>query len=294
MIKIDLHIHSKEGSDGRWHLEEIFREASLRGINLISITDHDSVSSQKTAAGLAKKYGMSYVTGIELNVTFSHPEFTKGKDISLDFLGYGYDPENETLVTKLAGLASYREKRALIILDSLNRELSKEGLGLLSEDDIRKIQDGAEGAIGRPHIADYLIEKGIVKSRQEAFDKYLVKLNVPKMHLSLEEASLLIRGAGGLLFLAHPDDPNGTSLRAVSADLSRQQQAIESSMLDYIDGIECWHSRLTPKATGSYLAFAEGHGLLVSGGSDCHQRPLLMGSLEIPAFVAEEFGINSY
>lgn len=294
MIKIDLHIHSKEGSDGRWHLEEIFKEASLRGINFISITDHDSVSSQKEAAILAAKYKMSYVTGIELNVTFNHPELTKGKDISLDFLGYGFDPENKTLVSKLAELSSYREKRALIILESLNRELLKEGKALLSEDDIKKIQEGAEGAIGRPHIADYLVEKGIVINRQEAFDKYLVRLNVPKMQLLIEEASHLIRGAGGLLFLAHPDDPNGTSLRAVSDELSRQQQAIESSMLDYIDGIECWHSRLTAKATDSYLAFARRHGLLVSGGSDCHQQPVLMGSLEIPAFVAGEFGINSF
>lgn len=294
MIKIDLHIHSKDGSDGRWHLEEIFREASLRGINLISITDHDSVSSQKAAARLAKKYGMFCVTGIELNVTFNHPEFTNGKDISLDFLGYGFDPGDVTLVSRLAELRKYREKRALIILESLNGELSKEGKALLSENDIMEIQERTEGAIGRPHIADYLVEKGMVKSRQEAFDKYLMKLNVPKMHLSLEEASHLIRSAGGLLFLAHPDDPNGTSLRAVSDDLSRQQQAIESSMLDHIDGIECWHSRLTPKATDSYLAFTESHGLLVSGGSDCHQQPVLMGCLEIPAFVAGEFGINSF
>ncbi len=294
MIKIDLHIHSKDGSDGRWYLDEIFREASIRGINLISITDHDSVSSQKEAAGLAHKYRMSYVNGIELNVTFNHPDFTKGKDISLDFLGYGFDPENKTLFSKLAELSSHRQKRALIILESLNTELSREGKGLLGEDDIRKIQEGAEGSIGRPHIAGYLIEKGIVASKQEAFDKYLVRLNVPKMHLSLEEASHLIRGAGGLLFLAHPDDPNGTSLRAVSDDLSIQQKTIESSMLDHIDGIECWHSRLTPKATDSYLAFARRHDLLVSGGSDCHQQPVLMGSLEIPAFVAGEFGINSF
>lgn len=294
MIKIDLHIHSKDGSDGRWHLEEIFREASLRGINLISITDHDSISSQKIAAELAKKYEMLYVTGIELNVTFNHPEFTKGKDISLDFLGYGFDPANEILVSKLAELRKFREKRALIILESLNRELSKEGRELLSGDDIRKIQEGAEGTMGRPHIAGYLIEKGIVASKQEAFDKYLVKLNVPKMHLSIEEASHLIRGAGGLLYLAHPDDPNGTSLRAVSDDLSRQQKTIESSMLEHIDGIECWHSRLSANATDSYLAFARRHDLLVSGGSDCHQQPVLMGGLEIPAFVAEEFGINSF
>jgi 3',5'-nucleoside bisphosphate phosphatase len=294
MIKTDLHIHSRNGSDGRWHLDDIFKEAAARGINFISITDHDSVSSQKEAVLLAEKYGIAYVTGIELNVTFSHQEFTKGKDISLDFLGYGFDPENEALISKLSELRTYREKRALMILDNLNKELSNEAKPLLSECDIAKIQEGVEGAIGRPHIAAYLIDKGIVGSRQEAFDKYLVRLNVPKMPLSIENASHLVRGAGGRLFLAHPDDPNGTSLRAASGDLSRQQQIIELSMLDYIDGIECWHSRHTQEATHSYISFARRHKLLVSGGSDCHQQPVIMGSLEIPSFVAEEFGINSF
>ncbi len=293
-MKIDLHIHSRNGSDGRWHLKDIFKEAALRGINLISITDHDSVSSQREAILLAERYRISYVTGIELNVTFSHPEFTKGKDISLDFLGYGFDPDSETLVSKLSELRTYREKRALMILDKLNGELSKEAKPLLSENDIARIQEGVESAIGRPHIAAWLIDKGIVGSRQEAFDKYLVRLNVPKMPLSIDDASRLIRGAGGRLFLAHPDDPNGTSLRAASNDLSRQQQIIELSMLDYIDGIECWHSRHTREATDSYIAFAGRHNLLLSGGSDCHQQPVIMGSLEIPSFVAEEFGINSF
>ena len=294
MKKIDLHIHSKNGSDGIWNLEEIFREASLRGINFISITDHDSVSSQHEAALLAHGHKMAYITGIELNVTFSDKDFTVGKDIPLDFLGYGFDPDNIALVSKLCKLREYRENRARRILNNLNKDLSEEGKPQLTETDMHSIQDKAEGAVGRPHIAQYLIEKEIVGSIQEAFDKYLVRLNIPKMPLTLDEASHLIRGAGGLLFLAHPDDPNGTSLRAVSNNLSRQQLVIESSMLNSIDGIECWHSRLTRDATDSYTAFAGDHGLLVSGGSDCHQQPVIMGSVEIPAFVATEFGINSF
>ena len=70
--------------------------------------------------------------------------------------------------------------------------------------------------LGRPHIADYLVKKGIVKTRQEAFDKYLVKCDVPKFPLYLEEASKLIRDAGGKLVLAHPNDPHGTSLASLT------------------------------------------------------------------------------
>ena len=74
------------------------------------------------------------------------------------------------------------------------------------------MKKSVDGTLGRPHIADYLVKKGIVASRQEAFDKYLVKCDVPKYPLYLEEASKLIRSAGGKLVIAHPDDPHGTSL----------------------------------------------------------------------------------
>ena len=76
--------------------------------------------------------------------------------------------------------------------------------------------------LGRPHIADYLVKKKIVKNRQEAFDKYLVKCDVPKYPLYLEEASKLVRGAGGKLVLAHPNDPHGTSLAALTKSLAEQ------------------------------------------------------------------------
>ena len=77
---------------------------------------------------------------------------------------------------------------------------------------MRHIEESVDGVLGRPHIADYLVKKGIVKARQEAFDKYLVKCDVPKFPLYLDEASKLIRDAGGKLVLAHPNDPHGTSL----------------------------------------------------------------------------------
>ena len=286
-MKIDLHIHTKTCSDGNLTIEEVFQEATKRNISLISITDHDSVDCQERAIALAKSRGMSYITGIELNVTFHYPE--SDKDVSLDFLGYGYEIGNQALKEKLRLLKEHREKRALQILANLNSAFEKEGIEKFTGEDIRKIEDSVDGVFGRPHIANYLIEKGIVKDKQEAFDKYLVRCDVPKYPLSLAEASHLIRNAGGVLVHAHPDDPHGTSLVTITHDLQGQTKVIEKYMLQYIDGVECWHSRHDERARAHYIEFAKKHHMLMTGGSDCHQKPVTMGTVDIPDWVAEQF-----
>ncbi len=288
-MRIDLHIHSKDCSDGNLTVEDIIKEALLRNIGLMSITDHDSVDCQEKAMALAKKNGMRYLSGVELNVTFSHPKFLNGKPISLDFLGYQYDLTNRELRDKLQLVAKYREERAAKILDNLNAEFQKEEIQKLTRDDFEKIQASVDGVLGRPHIADYLVKKGIVRTRQEAFDRYLVKCDVPKYPLHLEEASRLVRNAGGKLVLAHPNDPHGTSLVVLTKSLPEQTQIIEDSMLTHIDGVECWHSRNDDQTAEHYLAFAKKHGLIMTGGSDCHQKPIIMGTLNIPEYVAEQF-----
>ncbi|MCK4403110.1 MAG: PHP domain-containing protein [Dehalococcoidia bacterium] len=286
-MKIDLHIHTKTGSDGNLSIEEVFQEAKNRNINLISTTDHDSIDCQEKAIALAGEYDISYITGVELNVTFHYPD--EDKAISLDFLGYQFDIGNRELKNKLRVIQEHRERRAGQILEKLNVEFDKEGIERFTEKDLKNIQDSVDGVFGRPHIANYLIEKGLVKDKQEAFDKYLVKCDVAKYPLSLAEASRLIRNAGGILVQAHPNDPNGTSLVSITRDLDEQTKIIEEYMLEYIDGVECWHSRNDKNTTAHYIKFARRHGLLMTGGSDCHQKPLLMGTLDIPDWVAAQF-----
>jgi predicted metal-dependent phosphoesterase TrpH len=75
----------------------------------------------------------------------------------------------------------------------------------------------------------------------------------------------------------------------LSSSLSEQTRIIEDNMLQYLDGIECWHSRSTPKITNHYLNFAKKHGLKVTGGSDCHQKPVIMGTVNVPDYVAKQF-----
>jgi 3',5'-nucleoside bisphosphate phosphatase len=286
-VKIDLHIHTKTGSDGNLPIEEVFQEAKNRNIDLISITDHDSIDCQERAIALAKKHGMSYITGVELNVTFHYPE--GNKDISLDFLGYEYDIGNQELKSKLQLIKEYRKRRARQILRNLNVEFDKQGIERFTEADLRKIEDNVDGVFGRPHIANYLVEKGIVKDKKEAFDKYLVKCDVPKYPLSLAEASQLIRNAGGILVHAHPGDPHGTSLASITHDLEEQTKVIEKYMLQYIDGVECWHTEQDEKTIAHYIEFARKHNMVMTGGSDCHQKPLIMGTLDIPDWVAKQF-----
>ena len=151
------------------------------------------------------------------------------------------------------------------------------------------MQEGIEGVLSRPHIADYLAMKSIVADRKEAFDRYLVSCNVPRYPLGLAHASRLVRSAGGKLVLAHPNDANGTSLNRVTANLGQQTELISKEMLDYIDGIECWHSRSDSATSEHYVKFCRENNLIMTGGSDCHQKPMLLGSVDVPGFVAEQF-----
>lgn len=285
---IDLHIHSN-CSDGTFAYQEIIKEAKVRGIGFLSITDHDTIGIQSEAINLAKIANIRYISGVELNVTFSHPQYRGGKDVSLDFIGYQFDPNNEALKNKLNEMAHYREERAAKILTKLNNELINDGIEKLSSEDFARIEATVDGVLGRPHIADYLVKRKIVKDRQEAFDRYLVKCNVPKYPLYLKEASGLVRKAGGKLVIAHPNDPHGTSLVALTGKLSEQTDIIQEMMLDYIDGVECWHSRNDIVTTQHYVSFAKENGLVMTGGSDCHQKPVLMGTVQMPEYVVLQF-----
>jgi len=289
---IDLHIHSKDCSDGKMTVKEIVKEAKKRNIGLMSITDHDCIDCQEEAMKLAKKNGIHYISGVELNVTFSHPKYHEGKSISLDFLGYQYDIHSKKFRAKLCKMAEYRELRAQKILANLNVEFEKEGIEKLTRKDFEQIQASVDGVLGRPHIADYLVKKGIVQTRQEAFDKYLVRFDVPKFPLYLEEASELVQDAGGKIVLAHPNDPHGTSLVALTISLPEQTGIIEESMLSYIDGVECWHSRNDSQTTKHYVEFVKKHRLMMTGGSDCHQKPVVMGTVKIPMHVAKQFNVE--
>jgi hypothetical protein len=223
---------------------------------------------------------------VELNVAFQVPE---QKPISLDFLGYNFDINDKTLAAKLAIMREHRENRAREILENINSEFKKEGLPLFTEQDVQNIRDSVDGAFGRPHIAKYMINKGIVQDMQEAFDRYLVKCDVPKYPLTLPEAAQLIHDAGGVLVLAHGNEPGGTSLVTITKDLRRQTRIIAHNMLEYINGLEVWHPRHDDATRACYYEFTKKNHLLSTGGSDDHQKPIIMGTVDMPQLVADQF-----
>jgi predicted metal-dependent phosphoesterase TrpH len=236
---------------------------------------------------------MRYISGLEMNITFSHPGYGKSKPVALDLLAYRYDVQDEALSKKIHELKEYRRLRAERILERINRELEKEPhIRPFTHGDLEEIEASVDGTFGRPHIANYMVKKGIVSSRQEAFDKYLVKCDVPKMPISLKDASDLIRGAGGKVVLAHPNDPNGTSLAPLTSSLQEQLRIIEESMLPYLDGIECWHSRHDSETASVYAGFAKERGLMATGGSDCHQQPVILGTVDVPSWVGRQFDLD--
>jgi 3',5'-nucleoside bisphosphate phosphatase len=103
-MTIDMHVHSN-ASDGKFTVPEILLEAKDRGITFLAITDHDSIRAQTQATEESKKVGIRYITGVELNVTFSNPKYLGGKAVSLDFLGYQFDSANQALKSKLELMA---------------------------------------------------------------------------------------------------------------------------------------------------------------------------------------------
>jgi predicted metal-dependent phosphoesterase TrpH len=285
---IDLHIHS-HCSDGALTVEELFKEAETRNIRLMSITDHDSINCQEEATLSAQENEIHYIPGVELNINFFPTGSQRNQTIPLDLLGYRFDIQDKKFKLKLQLIAKYREERAAKIMKNINTEFRREGIAELTKKDFEEIQEVVDGVLGRPHIANYLVKKGIVRSRQEAFDKYLVKCNVPKYPLNIEEASKLVRDSGGIVVLAHPNDPHGTSLVKLTKSLDEQTSIIKKSILRHIDGVECWHSRNDASTTSHYVKFAREHGLIMTGGSDCHQKPIIMGTVRIPEYVAEQF-----
>ena len=142
-MKIDLHIHTRDCSDGNMTTAEIFEEAHRRQVRVISITDHDSIDCQESAESLAARYGMKYIPGVELNITFSHPRYRDSKPVALDVLGYQYDIRDKALTQKLQELRQYRKIRAEKILEKFDY--------ILAFSDIRE-------TIFRKKRSDFLID----------------------------------------------------------------------------------------------------------------------------------------
>ncbi len=252
---IDLHIHSS-ASDGTLAPEEILTRAARLGLGAISITDHDTVAGCRRALTSPMPPALHFLTGVEIS---SQPPGQFRLPGSLHILGYGIDISDSDLLSALDTLQDARRQRLPKMIARLRR------LGFdISDAEIRRAV--GSGQPGRPHLARALVQKGLVKSIDEAFDRYLGNSRpayVQKYRLPWRQTIDVIRGAGGIAVLAHP----GLIPLSSQSDLEALVQRLVEAGLG---GIECYYPQHSAEATARYRRMARERNLVVTGGTDFH------------------------
>lgn len=278
-MAVDLHTHSNL-SDGDYSPEELVTRAKEKGLTAFAVSDHDTLEGSRRALIKGKELGVKVVPAVEISAS------SQGK--VLHVLAYGVDIENEELHRTLADIVEYRIERAKSIVQGINQELEVAGKPSIDIEAILNL--GKEKPITRIDIAEYLIKKGYVQSRDEAFSVWLNKYNVPNRDLSVVHACALTHKAGGVAILAHPNSPF-LSLNEISEDFEEHKRIILELKEGGLDGIEVYRSSQSAEDQEKYLTFAISAELLVTGGSDFHSPDHVktpdIGAAQVPDQVME-------
>lgn len=271
---IDLHTHST-ASDGKLSPAELMRHAQAVGIDVIALTDHDTLSGLEEASGEAARIGVELIPGVEISA-----ENDPG---TLHMLGYFVDTSDAELVETLSWLRGGRDDRNHIILSKLAK------LGCpLEWDEVASFAGGE--SMGRPHIANAMVNRGYVSSFNDAFDRYLGKgaaAYTDRDKMTPEIAIKCIRSAGGLPVLAHPQ-----TLSLSDDELSDLLSRLTSMGLA---GVEVYYYSHSEEETALYSSLARKYGLIVTGGSDFHGPGMIetrlgvgRGNMKIPKSIADD------
>ncbi|MFI5056088.1 MAG: PHP domain-containing protein [Actinomycetota bacterium] len=269
MSGIDLHTHST-ASDGTNTIAENVALALERGLAGIAITDHDTTAGYADGAAAAEGTGLLIVPGIEFSAEYD--------GASLHVLAYWVDPADPALVEELRRLTDTRFRRGELMvekLQALGYDISFERVRAIAGDDL----------IARPHIAQAMVEAGIVLTEKEAFDRFISDdgvAYVPKHALDPMEALRLIGAAGGVCVLAHPAMWKGNG--AVPDDL------IEGMAAAGMGGLEVDHPDHDEAQRAHYRALAGRLDLVPTGASDCHgaRYGYRLGSETTPVELVDE------
>ena len=247
-MKVDLHTHST-ASDGQYTPAQVVELAKAAGVEVMALTDHDTVGGVPEAMGAGMKLGIRVIPGVELSAA-EYP--------SLHILGYGVEVGNPTLLDFCDAMARSREEHNTYIVDFLHRH------GMPIDLEEVKVLAG-RSALGRPHFAQVMVRHGWVKTSREAFDKYLDTpeyLKVERRKFPTKDCIAAIVAAGGNPVLAHP-----YQLKLPTDALEKEVKRLKSWGLA---GMECYYPRHTPEQERFYLQLAEKYGLGVTAGSDFH------------------------
>lgn len=246
---IDLHAHTIE-SDGEKTPEELIDLAINKGITALAITDHDTADGIEIAINYAKDKKIIFIPGIELDA-----KVLKGQ---MHILGLCVNHKEKEFNDKLESIKKEREDRNARFIEIFN----KMGFEITIEE-LREVSSGK--VIGKPHFAKVFLRKGYIQTKTEMFDKYFNQLpfsEIKKSTLSPEEIIKLIKKAGGIAVLAHPQ-----SLKLIDVELREKVAELKSYGLD---GLECYHSGQTFEQSQRFKEIAQQFNLIITKGSDYH------------------------
>jgi hypothetical protein len=261
----DLHMHTCF-SDGNFTPEELAALGKAHGLSAMALTDHDTVEGSARMAAACEAEGVEFITGTELTA--------EQDGIELHLLGYAVDVENEKFLEETGRFQAVRQNRIhemVAKLNAMNVPLKTEAVFAIANCQ----------SPGRPHVARALVQAGLCRSLDEAFERFL-KVGrpgwVPKCKISARDGIRLIQQAGGVAVMAHPG-------------LNKSDDVIPKMVEEGLDGIECFHTKHSAATARHYLKLAEEFHLLVTGGSDCHGtnkgRPLI-GTVKLPYHYVEK------
>jgi len=274
---LDLHTHST-ASDGTLAPAELVALAERIGLTALALTDHDTTGGLPEALRAARGMPIELVPGVELSAA--------SETGAIHIVGLYVDHANEELE---AGLAWARRMR-----DERNPEIAKRLAALGVPVDLERVAEIARcGVVGRPHLAQAMVERGHVATREEAFERYLAPggaAYVPKRKLEPAECIRLIRGSGGVPVLAHPDQTGleGSELERLVAELKSCGLA----------GIEVYCPSYDSSKTRALRDLALEYELVESGGTDFHgdAKPAIrlgrgFGSMYVPDALLERMSL---
>ena len=244
---IDLHTHTT-ASDGESTPKELVSRARAAGVEVLSVTDHDTVAAADSAAAACASAGIEFVPGIEIT--------SVAEGIDVHVLGYFIEVGSPSLQAFLSAQRLRRIERVRRMIALLRQQ----GVELDPDMVLRRALGDSGKTAGRPWIARALVEAGYVDTVSEAFDRWLSRGRlafIPSVGFPPRDVFKRIHDAGGLASLAHPG-------------LLQRDEWLPGFATDGLDALEAYHSQHDPDATARYLGLAARLGLATSGGSDYH------------------------
>ena len=274
----EIHMHSIF-SDGEFAPAELIEIGKKNGVGIMALTDHDTFSGLPEFMDASKGSGIFAFCGIEITVQY--------RDFNLHLLSYFKSLEFilPDLWHRVEKMKEAREERMHQLIGKINEVIPERFRGTVTFDNVKK---GSEGVLARPHLARELVRLGVVKSTNEAFDKYLVKYNVEKDNLKIEEALSMVRASNGVPVLAHPGE---RTYSLYNPDKGRKKEEVPGMVEELkakgLLGLECIypHHEKTGKVQ-YFLDLADEYNMIPTGSRDFHgfttyQTPDMLGTTQM-------------